>query len=278
MRGWLRIALAATSVAMLAAVVMPALALADSGTAKLRLVYLSSDSPNVDFYVDGNKAWSNVGYKTISNYTEVSAAAHTYAVRKAGAAPDSQPMAQVQQTLNADGYFSVVAAGKFEDMQAKVITDAATSNPPPGYCQARFLQASPTVPAVDVVVTNPNVVYPNITFMNVSDYVRMPAGIYDIELRQATPDHKGTTIFTIKNFNADGGHIHTLSAAGGVGRTVELVEMYDSVSAVVTPSGAAETGGGGLFFHGFAWLPLVLLPLALGGVALLLVRRPPQQS
>ncbi|MBJ7597517.1 MAG: hypothetical protein DLM67_12065 [Candidatus Nephthysia bennettiae] len=275
MRRALQLAVLGAAFAAVTVLLVPVTAAGDAANAHLRLVYLSSDSPNVDFYVDGTRVWSNVGYRTISNYSDVSAGSHSYQVRKAGAAPDSTPIGQVQQVLNADGYYSMLAAGKVDELKTAVITDAAPPNPPPDYCQARFLEASPDVPAVDVVVMQPNIIYPNISFMNASEYIRMPAGIYDIELRKTQPDHKGTVIFTVKNFNADGGHIHTLSAAGGVGRPVELVEMYDSSSASITPAGGAQTGAGGMFLrqHLPAPLALVLLPLALLGVALIVLTR-----
>jgi hypothetical protein len=273
MRRALQLAVLAAALAAVSVLLLPVMAAGDTGIARLRLVYLSSDSPTVDFYVDGTRVWSNVGYRTISNYSEVSAGSHSYQVRKAGSAADSTPIAQVQQALNADGYYSMVAAGKVDQLKASIITDASPPNPPPDYCQARFLEASPDVPAVDVVVIQPNIVYPNISFMNASDYIRMPAGIYDIELRTTQADHKGNVIFTVKNFNADGGHIHTLSAAGGVGRPVELVEMYDSSSASVTPAGGAQTGAGGMSLRRYAAAPLVLVPLGLLGAALLVLSR-----
>src|ERR1700730_9481980 len=280
MRRALQLAMLATALAAVTVLLVPVVAAGERGTSRLRLFYLSSDSPTVDFYVDGTRVWSAVNYRTISNYSDVSAGSHSYQVRKAGSAADSTPIAQVQQVLNADGYYSMVAAGKVDQLRASVITDAAPPNPPPDYCQARFLQASPDVPAVDVVVIQPNIIYPNISFMNASDYIRMPAGIYDIELRTAQSDHKGNVIFTVKNFNADGGHIHTLSAAGGVGRPVELVEMYASSSASVTPAGGAQNGAGGMFLGRFASAPLVLVPLALLAGALLVLarRRPSRQS
>ena len=172
MRSALQLAVIAAVVSVLAILLVPVTAAGDSGSAHLRLVYLSSDSPTVDFYVDGTKAWSNVGYKTISNYTDLSASSHTYQVRKAGAAPDSAPLAEVTRALNPDGYYSMVAAGKLEQLRSSVIQDSPPPNPPPDFCQARFLHASPDVPAVDVVVTQPNAIYPNIGFMTASDYKR----------------------------------------------------------------------------------------------------------
>jgi hypothetical protein len=265
-------------VSLLTALAVPVAASADPGTAHLRLVYLSDDSPAVDFYVDGTKAWSNVGYRTISNYTDVSAAGHTYQVRKAGSPADSSPVVQVQQALNQDGYFSLIVAGKFDQLRANLVTDAAPPNPPPDTCEARFLHASANVPTVDVVVKQVNATLSNISFMTASDYFRLPAGIYDIELRKPQADHNGQTIFTVKNFNADGGHIHTLAAAGGDGKPVEVVEMYDSTSAAVTPAGGAQTGEGGMALHGYSPASLlVAVPLALlAGALLVLVRRRPR--
>ena len=277
MRRALQSAVVGLLVSLLTAIVVPVAATADPGTAHLRLVYLSDDSPAVDFYVDGTKAWSNVGYRTISNYTDVSAAGHTYQVRKAGSPADSTPIVQVQQAVTQDGYFSLVAAGKFDQLKASLVMDATPPNPPPDTCEARFLQASANVPTVDVVVKQVNTTLPSISFMSASDYFRVPAGIYDIELRKPQPDHNGEAIFTVKNFNADGGHIHTLAAAGGDGKPVEVVEMYDSTSAAVTPAGGAQTGEGGMALHGYSLAAaLLVVPLGLlAGLLLVLVRRRP---
>ena len=256
--------------ALFAVLLSPLTARAQPGTAWLRQVYLSSDSPNVDLYVDGNPAWSNVAYKTISKYLGVDAGTHLYQVRRTGAAPGSPPAGQVQATLKADSYYTVAVAGKFEDMRLSVYDDAPGPNPPPDHCMARFLHAAADVPRVDVVVNGTGVLYPNVSFMEASKYIQMPAGVYDIDLRTAGTN---TVIFTVKKFNADGGHIHTLAAAGGIGRPVELVEMYDSTSSVVTPQGNAQTGEGGLVLRQLAPAALGLIAFALAGSALLLLAR-----
>jgi hypothetical protein len=259
-------------VAVLFAVVLaPLTARADqAGVARLRQVYLSSDSPNVDLYVDGAKAWSSVKYRTISKYLEVNPGPHLYQVRPAGSEASSPPSGQTQATMGADGFYTVVVAGKFENMRVGVYEDSTGPNPPPDHCMARFLHAALEVPRVDVVINGAGAVYKNISFMEASQYIQMPAGHYDIQLRQAGTDK---VVFSVNDFNADGGHIHTLAAAGGVGRPVELVEMYDSTSVVVTPQGGAQTGGGGLALRQVAAAGLGLIALAFAGSALLLVAR-----
>jgi Domain of unknown function (DUF4397) len=262
--------LVAVVAALLALTLAPLTARAEPGSAWLRQVYLSSDSPNVDLYVDGNKAWSDVKYRTISKYLNVVPGAHLYQVRPAGAAPDSPPSGQVQATLNADAYYTVMVAGKFENMQLRVYDDAAGPNPPPDHCMARFVHAALEVPRVDVIVNGSGALYQNISFMEASRYIQMPAGVYDIDLRMAGTQK---VIFSVKAFNADGGHIHTLAAAGGIGRPVEVVEMYDSTSSAITPQGGAQTGEGGLFLRQLVPASLALITFALGALGLLFLAR-----
>jgi hypothetical protein len=240
------------------------------GMAWLRQLYLSSDSPNVDLYVDGTRTWSNVPYKTISKYVDLKPGPHTYVVRPAGAAADSTPSGQVQANLLADTYYSVVVAGKFQNMNLNIYPDSPGPNPPPDRCLARFLHATPDVPKVDVVLNGSTFLYKNISFMEASPYLQMPAGTYDVELR---PAGSTTAIYTIKGYMAKGGHIYTLAAAGGIGRAVELVEVFDSTSVAVTPVGGAATGAGGMAVRQLVPAPLGLGLLAAGGALLVLLAR-----
>jgi hypothetical protein len=122
------------------------------------------------------------------------------------------------------------------------------------------------VPDVDIFVQGPNARFEKVAYMHASDYAQMPAGIYDIQLRVAGTDQ---VIFTVNQFNADGGHIHSLAAAGGVNRRVEVVEMYDAVSAAVTPAEAPKTGEGGLAHGQAAGYALGVLAIALLSVLVL---------
>src|SRR5919202_6819888 len=115
--------LLAVVAALLALTLAPLTARAEPGSAWLRQVYLSSDSPNVDLYVDGAKAWSSVKYRTISKYLEVSPGTHVYQVRPAGADPNSPPSGQTQATMGPDSFYTVGVAGKFEDMRVGVYDD-----------------------------------------------------------------------------------------------------------------------------------------------------------
>jgi hypothetical protein len=242
-----------------------------AGKAQLRLVDLSSNNDTADFYVDGVKEWSGVSYKTVSNYMEVNPGPHAYEIRKAGSPADSAPLAKLQQNADAGSYYSVLSAGWGDRLKMSVYADGSSAMPTPDYCEARFINASPDLNAIDFTVHGLDANFTKLAYMGSSSYGQLPKGIYDVEMRDSQSKN---VIATIKDFVAPGGHMHTLAAAGGLGQPVELVEFYDAMTADQVPNGAAHTGAGG----GLSGLPaltlLPLVPLLLIGSVLFLVGLP----
>ena len=258
--------------ALLAMLAMPVAARAEGsmgGKPQVRLVDLSSDTQTADFYIDGAKAWSNAVYKTVSNYIEVSPGAHVFEVRPAGAAADSAPAAKVQGSAEAGSYYSVLTAGLLGSLKMTVLSDGSSTMPTPDVCQARFINAAPGLAALDFQIQGLDNGVKKLGFLESSAYGQLPRGVYDVEMRDS---QNQTVIASIKNWFAPGGHMHTLVAAGGVGRPVELVEFYDAMSADQVPEGAAHTGMGGGSPGGAPAGAFLLLPVALLGAAVLVPR------
>jgi Domain of unknown function (DUF4397) len=277
MRDARRLALLAVVAAFFAVLAFPVSARADTmGKAQVRLVDLSSDSQTADFYIDGQKAWSNVGYKNVSNYIQLDASNHTFDVRAQGSPADSKPLAHVQQSFNPDGYYSVITAGWLDDLKATVLDDGSMAMPAPDYCQARFINAAAGSKSIDIIVHGLDAHYSNLSFMGASTYVKLPKGTYDIEF-QDSATHQ--VIFTAKNFVAPGGHMHSIAAAGGIGSPVEAVEFFDAMTADQVPQGAAHTGMGGISAGTAGRSPLGIvppgaIPFAVLGTMLLIARQP----
>jgi hypothetical protein len=258
--------------ALLAMLVAPVTARADmsmAGKSAVRLVDLSSDPQTADFYVDGNRAWSGVGYKTVSNYIEMGPGNHVYEARKAGSPAGSPPLVRVQEMMKPDSYYSVMTAGWFDSLKASVLNDGSSATPTPDICQARFINATPDL-TIDVSVRGLNADFPNLGFLQASSYGQLPKGVYDVEIKDRANQK---VIAIVQNFVAPGGHMHSLAAAGGKGSPVELVEFYDAMTADAVPQGAAHTGMGGAQPRSplpYAWpiLPGALLAslLALAGL------------
>jgi len=265
------VALVAALFAVLAAPLSARADMPMTGKAQIRLVDLSSDTRTSDFYVDGVKSWSGVAYKSVSNYIDVNPGPHTYEIRNAGAPVGSAPLGRLQQDAEANSFYSVLTAGWGDTLKLNVYRDGSSGMPTPEFCEARFINASPDLKAIDFAVHGLDANFTKLAFMESSQYGKLPKGVYDVEMRDS---RSMNVIATVKNFVAPGGHMHTLAAAGGLGQPVELVEFYDAMTADQVPEGAAHTGmgGGGAGSARFAALPI--LPFALIGSVLLLAGLP----
>ena len=246
----------------------PGVASADN-SGKLRMGYFSSDAPAVDFYVDGQKAWSDIGYKTVSQYINVTAGNHTITVRTAGQ-PNSAPLAEGQQSIDANSFFTGIAAGKISQQKVAFYPDSL-STPAAGKSMVRFVHLAPEVPGVDVRVVNGPTLFTNIAFLGSSQYAAVDAGTYNLALYPTGASRP--TLFTANGVEIPPGVIATAIGSGGVGVPVELVKVLDAASAPTTPQGGAATGGGGLAFRNAAGMAPVLFGLMMTALLLGLTRR-----
>jgi len=246
----------------------PGAASADN-SAKLRMGYFSSDAPAVDFYVDGQKAWSDISYKTVSPYISVTAGNHTISVRTAGQ-PNSAPVAEGQQSVDANAFVTGIAAGKINQQKVAFFPDGLTT-PAAGKSLVRFVHLAPEVPGVDVKVVNGPTLFTNIGFLGGSQYAAVDAGTYNLALYPTGQDHP--TLFTANGVEVPAGVVATAIGSGGVGVPVELVKVLDAASAPTTPQGSAATGGGGLAFRKAAGMAPVLIGLLMAVLLLGLSRR-----
>jgi hypothetical protein len=246
----------------------PGVASADN-SGKLRMGYFSSDAPAVDFYVDGQKAWSDIGYKTVSQYINVTAGNHTITVRTAGQ-PSSAPLAEGQQSIDANSFFTGIAAGKISQQKVAFYPDSL-STPAAGKSMVRFVHLAPEVPGVDVRVVNGPTLFTNIAFLGSSQYAAVDAGTYNLALYPTGAS--SPTLFTANGVEIPPGVIATAIGSGGVGVPVELVKVLDAASAPTTPQGGAATGGGGLAFRNAAGMAPVLFGLMMTALLLGMTRR-----
>jgi hypothetical protein len=260
------IAVALTTMSLAAS---PGVASADN-SGKLRMGYFSSDAPAVDFYVDGQKAWSDIGYKTVSQYINVTAGNHTITVRTAGQ-PNSAPLAEGQQSIDANSFFTGIAAGKISQQKVAFYPDSL-STPAAGKSMVRFVHLAPEVPGVDVKVVNGPTLFTNIAFLGSSQYAAVDAGTYNLALYPTGAS--SPTLFTANGVEVPPGVIATAIGSGGVGVPVELVKVLDAASAPTTPQGGAATGGGGLAFRkAAAGMAPVLFGLVMAALLLGMTRR-----
>lgn len=90
-----------------------------AGKAKLRAIHLSPDAPNVDIWVNGAKALSNVPFKAASPYLEVPAGSTNVKVAVAGT---TTVVLEATPTLLAGEIFSAIAVGTLGTIPSKPLS------------------------------------------------------------------------------------------------------------------------------------------------------------
>lgn len=171
------------AIGQLANSTLAALPVFDQGLAKVRAAHLSPDAPNVDIWVNGARTLENVPYKAVSKYLEVPFGNYRIQVTPAG---QSTPVViDAQVAVEANKAYTVAATGLIgaNDLKPLVLADAP--KPDPVATRVRFVHTAPDAPAVDVAVVGGPILFSNISFREASDYLSVPHGSYDLEVRVA---------------------------------------------------------------------------------------------
>jgi hypothetical protein len=155
-----------------------------AGRAEVRVAHFSPDAPNVDVYVDGNLALSNVPYTAVSDYLSIRPGRHTFAITPAGS---STVVLQASATLEPGRAYTVAATDTLSSIDATIYSDDVCA-PAAGNAKVRAIHAAPDVPAVDVTLPDGTVLIPGLQFPNASEYLEVPAGTYTLQVRLAGTD------------------------------------------------------------------------------------------
>jgi len=226
-----------------------------AGEPRVRVVHASPDAPAVDVWVEGSIAFSNAPFKGITDYASLAPGTFNVKVVPTGA---TEPVViDADLTLAANTDYTVVAVGKLADIEPLVLVDN-NSAPAAGKAHVRFVHASPDAPAVDIAVAGGPVLFANVPFKGVGDYLPVDAGTYNLEARLAGTS---TVALSVPGVKLEEGTVYTIFAMGLAGGEPALQAM-PSVDAV-TPAVLPVTGGDS------ALNAYILVAVALG--ALLLV-------
>jgi hypothetical protein len=182
--------------------------LAADGQARARVVHASPDAPAVDVWVNGAVAFSNAPFKGITDYASLDPGSYSVQVSPTGA---TEPIV-IDATLDlaADTDYTVVAVGLLADIEPLVLVDN-NSAPAAGKAHVRFVHASPDAPAVDIAVAGGPVLFSNVPFKGVGDYLPVDAGTYDLEARLAGTE---TVALSVPGVALEAGKVYTIFAMG----------------------------------------------------------------
>ncbi|MCS7219074.1 MAG: DUF4397 domain-containing protein [Thermus sp.] len=195
--------------------------------AMVRVAHLSPDAPAVDVLVNGQRAITNLAFKEVTPYLALPAARVRVQVVPAG--QNSPAVIDAELDLREGVYYTVAATGFLAQIRPQVYTDAlAGLFPRAGFARVRVVHTSPDAPAVDVAVKGGSVLFPNLPFPRASEYLVVPAGRYDLEVRVAGTNQ---VALNLPGVNLESGKTYTVFAVGSVrAGTLTVVAVVDAAA------------------------------------------------
>jgi hypothetical protein len=158
------------------------LGIGEAGAACVNVVHASPDAPAVDVYVNDEVALSDLAFGAASGFVALPAGDYNVKVAPAGTSAE-EAVIDADLTLEADMAYEVAAVGLVADIQPAVFPVDLAALESAEESAVRVVHASPDAPAVDVAVTGGDVLVENLAFPDASDYLMIPAGSYDLEVR-----------------------------------------------------------------------------------------------
>lgn len=196
----------------LGALSFSAVAAQEGDTAKVRVIHASPDAPNVDVYVNGEAAVTDLAFQEATDYLDLPGGDYQIQVTATGSSPD-EAVIDATVTIENGVWYSIAAIGQLESIAPLVLQDNITE-PASGMAHLRVVHASPDAPNVDVAVTGGPVLIEDLPFGEATDYLPVDAGSYDLEVRPAGTED---VALAIPGFMAEAGNVYTVVAVGLAG-------------------------------------------------------------
>lgn len=181
------------------------------GNPRLRALHASPNAPAVDIYVDGTLTIPNLAFGQVSDYLAVQPGNHSLRIFPAGTGGQGQEVLNAElQGLKVGEDYTAVALDTVENLHAVLLHDT-TDMPSAGHCKVRALHASPDAPSVDIAPRGQPPIFRGLSFRSVTDFVEVPAGMVDLEVR---PAGSTETVMVVPDYTLAEGNIYTFVALG----------------------------------------------------------------
>ncbi|WP_338729222.1 DUF4397 domain-containing protein [Haladaptatus sp. DJG-WS-42] len=180
--------------------------------ALVRVAHASPDAPNVDVYVNEQRVLADVPFKAVSDYLPLPVGTYTVKITAAG---DEDTVAFNGDVTVERNVYTIAAIGELTEGTFRPLVLVDTLRRVRGKnARIRVVHASPDAPAVDVTVVDGAVtLFDGPAFGDVAEYIEVPAGSYDVQIRGDTAGNDGPVVGTFP-VTLDRGDIYTVFAMG----------------------------------------------------------------
>ncbi|TVQ63965.1 MAG: DUF4397 domain-containing protein [Phycisphaerales bacterium] len=197
---------------------------ASAQDANVRVFHASPDTPEV--IINVNEGAAQVGPLAFGNTTGyIPLAPGDYRFQVAAAAAPMDFVIDIAPTLEAGVDYSVFAINTLANIEPLVLVDDNTSVA--GQARFRVLHLNTDAPTVDLNVRG-GPTLATLSFTDVSDYLSVAPGTYDLDLNLAGTD---TTALALDGITLLDGYVYTVVAFGGVNEPLSVGLFVDAIPA-----------------------------------------------
>ena len=182
----------------------------------VRILHAVPDAPNVDIYANGKMVAQNIAFGQLTRYLPIPEGNYTIALYVTG--KTDSPVLQNTLRVTKDMIMTIAAAGTLNEIGLIGIPDACM-NVNTGKAMIRFMHLSPNAPAVDITLPDGTVLFNNVSFKHLTEYIMVDPRNYTLQVRLAG---RPTVVLTVPNVALDENMAYTVYALGLVGQTPEL--------------------------------------------------------
>ncbi|MCP8969242.1 DUF4397 domain-containing protein [Ectobacillus ponti] len=192
-----------------------------SGTqpAQVRVLHASPNAPAVDVYINGQRALQNVTFKQFSSYVAVPQGQYRIDVYPAGT--QTTPVVSAIVPVMSNMAYTIAAAGDAAKLQLLAFADSTYL--PYGQAKVRFIHLSPDAPAVDIANQGGDVILPNVSFKQATEYLQVSPGVTDLEVRLAG---KKDVVLSLPDAKIEANKIYSICAVGFTGKEPKLEALF----------------------------------------------------
>lgn len=149
-------------------------------TSYIRLLHASPKAPAVDIYLnDDNILADNLSYGEFTPYLPLMP--ETYTIEIYPANDSDMPILTKEITLPEKTIDTIAVIGELPNIELYVINDPIESLDPAS-SKLRFVNLSPDSPALNVTLPDGSVLFKNVSYKGVSDYMKISPKTYTVEL------------------------------------------------------------------------------------------------
>ncbi len=177
------------------------------GYSIVRVFHASPDAPAVDVYVDDQLVAEDLTFTSMTPYSYLEEGMHNIKVYPTG--NDTDVVLSKTVDVPDDRIFTIAAVGNLDAIELLIIEDDIDEVPSTKEATVRVIHLSPNAPSVDILA-NSNVLFEDIEFKESSDYVKVPAGMYDVDIAL----NDGGDIVLSGKLNLKANRIYTVYAIG----------------------------------------------------------------